>query len=147
MSDLDALIAKVEGAKEGDEALDLAIFLALHPDDPTVAKWAKTLAAMDDFERVHWASRFIDLPHYTSSLDAIVKLVEAKLPGWSWTIRSKDTPENDPYGDRQVPSALVYVGLTTSSMTRRLGGAQGPTPAIALCLALLRALAQEEGKP
>ena len=54
MSDLDALIAKVEGAKEGDEALDLAIFLALHPDDPTVAKWAKTLAAMDDERLDGW---------------------------------------------------------------------------------------------
>ena len=142
-ADLDALIAKVEGAKEGDEVLDLAIFLALHPDDETVAKWAGTFAAMDDAALVHWASRFLDLPHYTSSLDAIVKLVEAKLPGWSWQIR-----------DQKESSFPRHIGanawLITPADGRRMGDAvaSAPTPALALCLALLLALkAQEEGKP
>ena len=73
-----------------------------------------------------------DFPRYTASLDAALALVERVLPGWGFYIR------RNAYG---CEAALVSSGLCGVTQPR----IEAPTPALALCLALVRALQQGGG--
>lgn len=71
-----------------------------------------------------------EVPTYTSSLDAALALVERKLPGWGWQVHSKsDSPHNDCF-------AFLGEDVADGPAYR----AYAKTPALALCLALLRAV-------
>ncbi len=61
------------------------------------------------------------MPRYTASLDAAVALLERVLPGWRWAVDSNGYADVRSY----------------SSMKEAFGTAQ--TPAIALCIAVLKA--------
>ena len=118
MSELEGLIARVEAAGGPDREVDLAIhWLLINDGEP--------LAVMGSFG-------IIDLPAYTSSLDAALKLVEAKLPGWDYLVA------------RVSDGCSAEVGPPDSFQQIE---AKAPTPALALILALLRALAQGGEKP
>lgn len=77
----------------------------------------------------------------TESLDAAIALVERVLPGWSWHAMNKDQEENDPYKLRDTPRAILQRGQASSlsEMQKRWFSASAPTPALAICAALLRA--------
>lgn len=62
----------------------------------------------------------------TTSLDAALALAERVLPGWSWTV-----------GTRDVPGCTAVIDSNGGSPI--LGEAIAPTPALALCIAILRA--------
>ena len=142
MSDLDALIAKVEGLTGADREVDGLIeqSLGIMPSD---AYWSKNNVYGEVVAR--WVSghygayKYHDPAELTASLDAIVKLVEAKLPGSHWRVEKTC--------ERPALSFRTHQFTGYCGDWGKPSRAEGPTPAIALCLALLRALAQEEGKP
>lgn len=97
------------------------------PDRELDAKLARHLAG-DPVD--HWFRLFGDwftdrtIPSYTSSIDAAVALVERVLPGAEW----------------EVTNTGRRPGATVISYERRVReGAYASTPAIAICIALLRA--------
>lgn len=64
---------------------------------------------------------------WTESLDAALRLVGAKLPGWAWSVGNLST------------GGQAYLMRAESA---KLIGAHAKTPALALLAALLKALAQ-----
>lgn len=116
---LDALIARLEAATEGSETLNEIIavdlgYVYLPGDGFTMyqASWMK------DNEKVA-------LPDWTRSLDAALSLVPE---GWIWDVTS---------------TGAAWV-MTDQSAAERLGEdlhlmASGATPALALCIAALKA--------
>lgn len=137
MTDLTALAARLEAATGPSRALDCDItelFEVCEPPDclPDIRaiNLAKVRAGGDDCE----------IERYTSSLDAITALVERTLPGWTWGLNGAD-PELD-----SVCVSELWRGDPNHAPMQR-AYAESATPALALCLALVRAIfAQEETK-
>lgn len=131
------LIEKLEQASEPSRELDAELFMFLHPEadtfkSPTRGEWV-TDAKSDVMDR------FGELAPYTSSLDAAVALVERVLPS--------------PFGG--VASSGWEIGIyrlgRPGKWNVRLQSGWGHninlealTPALALCIALLKALEARE---
>lgn len=144
-SKLTDLIAKLEAATGGSRELDaelMALFYVQdsrfigctcdccpggrHPDlvwvDPDTDKWVTTALAGYEF---------------TTSLDAIVALIERKLPVWCIVVES--TPKLDhPSGNKACARIMLMSGGGTARIAAR-------TPPLALCVALLSALQLQGG--
>jgi len=87
-------------------------------------------------EDVHLESRSYTVieeqaKRYTASLDAAIALVERCLPGWDWKVQTWD----DQFAADLEPHETSETGFL----------ATGTTPAIALLIALLRALEARDG--
>lgn len=136
MSNLQALLERVEAASGPDRDLDWTMAQAFDPDlagrvlityegskAACIANglWPKRKGAC-------WRDALFSVPRYTASLDAAVGLVEKMLPGWTWGINGPD-PELD--GE--------CVGSLWKSTANTIDG-DGKTPALALIAALLKAL-------
>ena len=158
MSDVKALIERVEAASGPDRDLDIAIERALLPDskfiglcDADPEKYEITYG-----EGEHYWSVSINaggfsanwpLPKRTASLDASIALVERVTPDW-WI---------EGLGEKRTPIKLVHdVHEPTGKWFARLqhweGGrlkeAEATTLPLAVLLALLRAIANtEKAKP
>lgn len=139
MNDLKALLERVEKAEGPDRELDAAIYNALYTDNYRPHAFHSFEQKFHAVHRYHdgwlvgkdnsdeWAE---NLPKFTASIDAAVALVEKMLPGWAWGVH---------VNPRAVGGFLAHV--TERSPIRpmpNIGAA--PTPALALCAALLRAL-------
>lgn len=145
------LIEAVEKAPGANYALDCAIFetLAL----PTEWFGSKVVGHFKVGGKYGFNTedgfRHMDClrpPTYTSSLDSALSLVERVLPGWGWTVTAAlgggftatvfDATGKvfDPNGD-----ANISLGEWIEQ-----GRYHRPTPALAICLALLKAV--EAGK-
>jgi hypothetical protein len=74
-----------------------------------------------------WTSRIITLPAYTGSLDAIIGLIEAKLPGWNMAVWIDEEPQANLYPKAQPFPAEMDIYES------------GETPALALTCAFLQA--------
>lgn len=128
---LTSLLARVEGAEGPSRRLDgdLAEALGLVPE------WcAERSHRQPDLWRGSGAGIRVETwlaPHFTASVDAILALIERKLPGWSCSA-VKLTPD---------PSE-GYVWPRHDSLRQHQGRAA--TPALALCAALLKALLNTE---
>jgi hypothetical protein len=124
MSDLERLIERVEKATGPDEALDADILSALgwhcrHGNGP----W-------QDPDGVVWRCFLNDKVPVTSSLDAVVALIEREMQWADWDVSRTVTDEG--------PRFVAEVGGETQVWHR-------PTAPIALLAAFLRArLAQEK---
>jgi len=86
-----------------------------------------------DGERTYFRG---EAPNFTSSVDAILALIERELPTlganvWSWP----GGPHKATLGTREIDFAEYMAPV---------GSGEGPTMAIALCLAFLRAIQSEE---
>jgi hypothetical protein len=82
--------------------------------------------------------RWPEPPEWTASIDAAVKLCELTLPGWVIDFISQDF--------MSAPEGYRGIGWTVELINQvRLQG-QAPKPAIALCIAILRALQAKEGE-
>lgn len=131
------LIARLEAASEGSRALDRAVALAagvLFIDEDN------RLYALDrdDGGRVYGGlGEDILIRPFTTSLDAIVALIERKLPGWSWGVSGALSPPC---------TGLLYEPAPTASGYRVKVRISASKPPLALCIALLRALAQHQGE-
>jgi hypothetical protein len=114
MADLTPLSERVEGAGGPDRELDREVWAALVANPPA--------------SLVHVGR--IEVPAYTASLDSALGLVERVLPGWAWRVEfvAKWRPGGPFYG------ADLTDGIKPAS--RRAG----PTPALAVLAALLKAL-------
>lgn len=124
------LIKRLEEATEGSRALDALICVSEGYDEWTPEKWAKALQDMGEGSN----ACPVGCPPYTTSLDTAVTLVPE---GIAWTVSklfnkrfwaSCDDPEN--YDNSWAVSA------------------EKPTPALAICIAALRArLVMENSTP
>lgn len=73
----------------------------------------------------------LDWPSYTTSLDAIVALIEQKLPGWDWEVgRASDGGHGQAALRRPNKDELDYLEFAAE-------------PPIAACIVLLKAMLSE----
>lgn len=134
------IIARLETANEADPELDVVIWLAFTPG---ATRRDLVISATD--KRPGWTidetrdatGRLITAPPVTSSLDAAVALAARVLPGWSYEVRASGTGDK---GQATVWNPLRAVGEIEFRVTGM------PSPALALCLALVRAVAAKKDK-
>lgn len=140
MSDLPALLARVRAATGPDRKLDLDIGMAL-AGFPGAIGAAATISTRDG--GLSWQTTD-GPPRYTASLDAVVALIESRMPGWTWALYA------DPVlaGGR---AARAY--LWSAERTRRGRGwpkhnreAVADTPALALLDCALQAEIAKGGR-
>ena len=111
VSDLKELLKQIEASTGADRELDLNLYYALELNKPA------------------------PLPHYTSSIDAAVALVQKMLPMSVWSIYN-----SDPKCLTTGGSAFIYADSDDDDAFR----AAGASPALALLAAMLRALIKKE---
>lgn len=122
--DMSALIVRLEAAEAGSRELDAAISDELDP-----------IANQHDGYPGRWpfaegSPLSLRTPAVTTSLEAALALAERVLPGWAWGV------SNVP---GLISDGILYQpdGLGGFSTSVRVGH---KTPALALCLAILRAI-------
>jgi hypothetical protein len=113
------------------------------------AKSARWLALASRCERATGPDREIDkaiskaatgdssLTPHTASLDAITALIERELPGMRWLCRS------DVKGGTGIVYPKPIAGLSAATPT---WAADAATPALALCAAFAKAMAEKESR-
>lgn len=149
-ADLSALIARLEAAGVGSRELDGAVWYAIHEPDVEhgCLHVEQTEQGPMEVLTCELGSKYADcVGNYTTSLDAALALAERVLPGCGWDVASK-TPHIQACLDPELGEpcakhphwAMVTVGHVG---TRRYH--DGATPALALCIAILRAK-QGEGE-
>lgn len=153
----DEMIERVERGEGADRELDgdLCIELRAHPYGPD--HWLKDpdfsfhqhpcegwVQPMDrdgvtPLPGGGWAA-----PAYTTSLDTVVSLIEAKLPGWCCAaIRRPDTSIGYVHNNE-----LAFIGIADKpNPARRWFECRADSPARALLAATLRALRALTGEP
>lgn len=131
MTDIPTLISMLEKAEAGGRELDAHLFAyvnggRIHWISETSGElvWEKPI---DGFW-IRRPSHLKKMPRYSQSLDAAVALVARLLPGWNWWLGRIGRAAVD----RKNPHSRFE--------------AINPIPAIALCLAALKAL-EEWDKP
>lgn len=142
------LIERLEAATGADRELDCLLWLRFGstkgrwdqglPLGPTEMVNCRTMTeALAAFPTdASGIARAWNVPALTGSLDAALALVEEKLPGWFWKMgQNPRTPETERYWfEVQCPARDVY------------REAAAPTPALAVLIALLRALEEKNPK-
>jgi len=134
------LIERLEKAEGPDREIDADILLALdqQPNEHYKEPWRRPILLSREQQRPGLLE-YVEIsgvsaraaPAYTASLDAALSLVERKLPGVHWSVSNAAVK----------PRANVWM----PQPTRPIMGpySSGATPALAVCLALLRALSTE----
>lgn len=147
MTDLSAIRQRVESAGGPDRELD-AVLWALVIEGLEVVEFQNEILGQKDGYEIRLGT--IDpgkvqrnftcyqsrIPHYTASLDAAIALVEKVLPGRSWSVRD----QKESSFPRAVGAHAHIMAACGDDTLRGDFSAQAPTPALALCLALLKAL-------
>lgn len=126
MTDLAALLARVEGASGPDREID--------GDIATAFNWRPQAQARQRGEGWYWFApdgSFQALPAYTASLDAVVALAEQVLRGWWWGIGR--------YGPDGPIAKLAPSEAGEADDMKRSIVCKGATPALALVAAIIRA--------
>jgi hypothetical protein len=133
MTNLSDIIERLEKAEAGSRELDCWIgYIAdLQEDDMSwrdkIDRYGINHAITSAESRTNiWSTV---LPRYTTSVDAAISLAEKVLPGSRFLMGWGQTPDTLPW---------ARVGKWEE------GDATGPTLAIALCLAILKAKAQQQ---
>lgn len=149
------LIERLEKATGPDRELDEAIWLAAIPGATRKNLMEEFPAEKplweyyDPEQRAYFRAGLI--PAYTASTDAAVALVERCLPGWMWRVASCSVSDDawvapdyscPKHGERLIRELGDTSGDPTSHWIDITDVDLRPPgrPAIALCLALLRAL-------
>ena len=119
MTNLRELEKRLEEATGGSEDLNIEILHVLH-------------------DHGGFAREMVVVPNFTASLDAAVALVERVLPGWYWASHSSQ------YWDNGRPADKCFLGGVYDASPPEINGknfvVHKQTAALALCLALIRAL-------
>lgn len=118
------LVERLEAATGPERIYDHYLFFALEPH------------LYDEAGRRGLLGDHI-VPAYTASIDAAVALVERVLPGWSWECRASGT------GDKG--QAAVWNPTKRPGRNDEQRAYNCATPAIALCIAALKALEGRDG--
>lgn len=137
------LIARLEAASEGSRELDRELMLlvgdAREVDHCTFYGPDERVWYFGEYER---ETDLPPLPYLTTSLDAIVALIERKLPGWTLA-RLGQNDDKTWHAELREGYLTSYDRVATSSYRP---GSRPASPALALCIALLRALrTQDQG--
>lgn len=141
------IVERLEAATGPDRELDAAIYDALVDDGGRfafrVTNWATNLG--NRLGRYHdgWCvgksptdEYAENLPRFTESLDAVLALVGAKLPGWNWATHTT--------GGGSYEACLMTPDY--HELSGRAFECMAKTPAIAILLALFRALESSNAK-
>lgn len=124
MTDLSSLIERLEKATGPNYALEVDIFKFFNPEYSDYIKGRGGLVHRNDGEDQRVLSN-VRPPNVTASIDAAVALAERVLPNWQINLSIfHDTLAEASFGNREAPHAR----------------SQAPKPALAICLATLRAL-------
>ncbi|MFN4296761.1 MAG: hypothetical protein ACK4FB_07945 [Brevundimonas sp.] len=131
------LVARLEAASVGSPELSaLVVKAALAPADTWVAQSrfnsAWCIYERPEKPRIWEVGGALRGASVTESLDAAVALVERVLPGALWTAGSNI------YDDAPTGQAEIYMPVP-KDFHDGLGEVTAPTPALALCIALLKA--------
>lgn len=131
------LAERCEKATGPDRELDADLDVALFGG---VTVWKQANYTMESYpasrrESKHHVGGFVNnhVPLYTASLDAAIALVERMKPGWGFYLRS----DKEGHG-----CGLVYPDAFRVTPCHCMGA----TPAIAVCLALFRALESSDDR-
>lgn len=135
-ADLSALIARLEAAEAGSRELDALVWKALNPRGEIAIKGAGRPGLVNWRCRIPGATianSWTNPGRYTTSLDAALALAERVLPGWYFGVQqnryvSPDMPDN----------WSAYLSAPRALDQGDIEG-EAPTPALALCIAILRA--------
>lgn len=125
MTDIPTLISMLEKAEAGSRELDAEIGIAAGFAERRKGNVYKLSEAGSTLE-LYWPAPF------STSLDAAVALVELLLPGQEWSVGSNQPDIGEPWA--RIRTAPLR-SLEESAAT----------PALALCLALLKALEARDG--
>ena len=131
-SDLPALIARLEAATGGDREIDALI--ATGCAGARLERYAP--GARQHIWRGpdnEWLTRDANPPAYTSDLNAIVALIEKRLPGADFIDVFRD-------------AGHWFASLTVSEGVTPRIDVSAPTPALALCIAFVRALSETDNE-
>lgn len=134
-----SLITSLELARAGSRRLDIAIRDALFPEDAAKDFIFKTGFA--DQPWTHGETHVVIVENYTTSLDAALALAERVLPGWRWQISALE--------DGAIGSVAKWGGghlIEFVSSQRDGDDVRLFPPALALCIAILRAT-NPKGQP
>jgi len=148
-SKLTDLIAKLEAAAEGSHELNRAMGLAigeLHLD----AKGDLYRIDRHDGSHTYGGSgdETIITPRWTTSLDAIVALIERKLPGWGGMVSFGALTCGATLHTADLWGPVTETGETEDGIAIQLRPeehGENRKPALALCVALLSALQLQGG--
>lgn len=132
-SNLRSLLEKVECATGPDQELDAWVMAALFPElEP--AHLVGSNASIRMFDRGYGGPG--SALRLTTSLDAVLSLVEEKLPGWHWSIvRDKATHRRRYFAQMSVPHNYI-----DNPGPWPEGSSDGASPALAVLACFLRAL-------
>lgn len=151
----DDLLSKLERAEGADRKDDVSLwlkfgdlwpveedddlpFMTNDPLPPSVCINGLTMfEAVERYPNDIRIPSHYNVPRFTASLDAALTLVERVLPGWRWIVDS-DFDRSPPYA-----AQVKQRGQQWSEAPR----AFAPTPALALCISLLRAVKASEQTP
>lgn len=142
MSDL---LAALERAEIGSDELSARVICAVAAPPGSFVKQSPLNGAWCIYDGVDtrgrdrsWEKRGWHRPDgwpVTTSLDAIVSLIEREMPGWDWSVhRHKQGAEpslRDAWAGLRAPPKGIVSGI--------LHEANGYTPALALCIAFVKA--------
>ena len=84
MTDLSALIERVESGAGADRSIDGEVFIALSAECQAAGRVDHLCGVVGWWPKDGPYESARNVPAYTSSLDAVLSLIEAKLPGWRW---------------------------------------------------------------
>ena len=137
-ADLSALIARLEAAEVGSRELGHEVLLALGWHRNQIGNFYGPLYQWSSPDHSPHLIRGDEdnLPNPALSLDAALALAERVLPGWNWTLLS----ERERLANSDDPRP--YAGLKRRGPPMADEGyasASASTPALAFCIAILRA--------
>lgn len=128
------LIERISKLDAPDREVDaeIAMHLLGYTRVNRMEKWPEAKPIWDFYEGEPLNSNGVLIPKYTASVDAAIALAERVLPGWGFFLRS----DKDGHNCGMVYPVHNFVTPGTES---------GATPAISMCIAILRAT--EAGQP
>ena len=128
------LIERLEKAGEGSRAIDGALALAFSEAPAWATKHHERQPELWSDGNFGLRAKTWLAPHYSTSLDAALALAERVLPGWSWMVRHYASGHGG-------PGWTAYVCQPENDTVN--SGPVKSTPALALCLAVLRATQEQ----
>lgn len=118
-------LSKLDGPDREVDA-EIAVHLLGYTRVNRMEKWPEAKPIWDFYEGEPFNSNGVFIPKYTASVDAAIALAERVLPGCDMTIRSKHK--------------MAWIDGLKGEI------AYGANPAIAACIALLRAKEASHGE-
>lgn len=135
-----SLIERLEAAEAGSRELDADVHSALG----TV--FSRPVTQEDRYYSLLYDAKSVSvfipeaLTPVTTSLDAALALAERVLPGWDWKVGGL-RPPIEGYDEREAPPHATLTRRGPLVANEGFAVADGATPALALCIAVLKATA------